>query len=187
MESNIGCDLNLEDSFRVKKLASLVDQKIANLLRNNAWRQKILTSPYSHEDDNDEDGDPYSHEDDDPSWGVVELAGRVDKAYLIFNMSNVCITTTTKVIEEKKAIIRTILTVCNIGANKGLSSLNSATSMACGIIVNGIIFSSLTPVTTWKCEARGLRCIEMSRASFIDATTFRNIDLRDCQILITTQ
>ena len=101
MESNIGCDLNLEDSFRVKKLASLVDQKIANLLRNNVWRQKILTSSYSHEGDNDEDGDPYSHEDDDPSWGVVELAGRVDKAYLIFNMSNVCLTTTTKMIEEK--------------------------------------------------------------------------------------
>ena len=42
---------------------------------------------------------------------------------------------------RKKTIMRTILTVCNIGANKGLSSLNSATSMACGIIVNGIIFS----------------------------------------------
>ena len=38
-------------------------------------------------------------------------------------------------------MMRTILTVCNIGANKGLSSLNSATSMACGIIVKGIIFS----------------------------------------------
>ena len=102
MKDNIGSDLNLEDCFGVEELASLVDQKIANLLRNNVWRQKILTSPYSHEDDNDEDGDPYSHEDDDPSWGVVELAGRVDKAYLIFNMSNVCITTTTKIIEEKK-------------------------------------------------------------------------------------
>ena len=29
---DIGSDLNLEYSFRVKKLASLVDQKIANLL-----------------------------------------------------------------------------------------------------------------------------------------------------------
>ena len=89
MKDNIGSDLNLEDCFGVEELASLVDQKIANLLRNDVWRKKILTSPYSHEDD-------------DPSWGVVELAGRVDKAYLIFNMSNVCITTTTKVIEEKK-------------------------------------------------------------------------------------
>ena len=32
---DIGSDLNLEDSLRVKKLASLVDQEIANLLRNN--------------------------------------------------------------------------------------------------------------------------------------------------------
>ena len=126
MKDNIGSDLNLEDCFGVEELASLVDQKIANLLRNNVWRQKILTSPYSHEDD-------------DPSWGVVELAGRVDKAYLIFNMSNVCITTTTKIKEKTIMLKRAILTVCNIGANKGLSSLNSATSMACGIIVNGII------------------------------------------------
>ena len=128
MKDNIGSDLNLEDCFGVEELASLVDQKIANLLRNNVWRQKILTSPYSHEDD-------------DPSWGVVELAGRVDKAYLIFNMSNVCITTTTKIKEKTIMLKRAILTVCNIGANKGLSSLNSATSMACGIIVKGIIFS----------------------------------------------
>ena len=130
MKDNIGSDLNLEDCFGVEELASLVDQKIANLLRNNVWRQKILTSPYSHEDD-------------DPSWGVVELAGRVDKAYLIFNMSNVCIKTTTQIIEEVKNnnAQEDELTVCNIGANKGLSSLNSATSMACGIIVKGIIFS----------------------------------------------
>ena len=139
MKDNIGSDLNLEDCFGVEELASLVDQKIANLLRNNVWRQNILTSPYSHEGDNDEDGDPYSHEDDDPSWGVVELAGRVDKAYLIFNMSNVCIKTTTKIKEKTIMLKRAILTVCNIGANKGLSSLNSATSMACGIIVKGII------------------------------------------------
>ena len=83
MKDNIGSDLNLEDCFGVEELASLVDQKIANLLRNNVWRQKILTSPYSHADGDDEDGDPYSHEDDDPSWGVVELAGRVDKTHLI--------------------------------------------------------------------------------------------------------
>lgn len=37
---DIGSDLNLEDSLRVKKLASLVDQEIANLLRNNYLRQK---------------------------------------------------------------------------------------------------------------------------------------------------
>ena len=37
---DIGSDLNLEYSFRVKKLASLVDQEIANLLRNNYLRPK---------------------------------------------------------------------------------------------------------------------------------------------------
>ena len=30
---------------------------------------------------------------------------------------------------------------------------------------------------TWKWEAKGFKCIEMSRASFMEATTLRNIDL----------
>ena len=40
-EKDIGSNLNLEDGFRVKKLASLVNQKVANLLRNNSLRQKL--------------------------------------------------------------------------------------------------------------------------------------------------